>query len=125
MQNNSQFGVAQVPFHTHNGIDSPVIKTPSYQFIGTVATEVGGFGPFSPPKWSILIHVVGGKTVYTITHNLGTSNYVVLVTPINNPFVATVSISTNSFDVEWFDFTSTNVLVDFMFAVFTQQIKTK
>lgn len=83
MQGQNSFGMSQVPYHTHNGTDSPLIYSPTIQYTGFVpdnadlsGTTTGGF-VFFPAGWSVE-HTATG--LYTITHNLDTPFYTTMVT---------------------------------------------
>lgn len=75
-----QYGVARVPFHTQNGIDSPVIKTPVTAFIGSVFNNGTPYQRF-PTGWSVRLDT---NSNYIITHNLNTFNYTFVVQPSEN-----------------------------------------
>lgn len=81
-----QYGVARVPFHTQNGVDSPVIKTPVTAFIGSVTSAGDPYNRF-PTGWSV---TMDASSNYIITHNLNTLNYTFVVMPSENFDVPTV-----------------------------------
>lgn len=76
-----QFGPAVVPFHTHNGIDSPTIKSPITSYMGQVSIG-GGAGPVFPKGWTVTETAFGQ---YTIIHNLGylDNNYTVYASSVD------------------------------------------
>ena len=72
-----QYGVSNVGFHTHNGLDSPVLKTPVTSYVGYIGSD-GSTGQIFPKGWIVSYSNVGGvNPQYTIVHNLGNSNYTV------------------------------------------------
>ncbi len=73
----------RVPFHRHTGIDSPVIAYSDIAnppaAVRTYSGHMSRFGVFTlPAGWTGLINAVGNTT---ITHNLGTADYDVSLTP--------------------------------------------
>ena len=70
---NQRFGVATVPFHDHNGINSPVVKTPVTSYTGFVNAD-GTIGINFPKGWTATLI---GAGQYQIVHNLGLYNYAV------------------------------------------------
>ncbi|MDE2232903.1 MAG: hypothetical protein KGJ90_02110 [Patescibacteria group bacterium] len=77
------YGTTLVPFHKHNGIDSPQLEVNNikqFMFFGNV-TAVGGIGFIFPNGWTLSTD--GTTLVSTITHNLNTTNYIVLTTSVN------------------------------------------
>lgn len=76
----SQFGVTPVPVHFHNGVDSPVIKSPITSYVGYIGSD-GSTGAIFPKGWQLVFTNVGGiQPIYTIIHNLGNANYSIFFT---------------------------------------------
>lgn len=105
----SQFGITPVPYHTHNGIDSPKLNIIS-SFSGTT-TYAGSLNAdasvvFLPSGWTATVGTGGGLGSYTITHNLGTTNYAVSYT-ITVDLTITIgnisSVSANSFVIRFYN----------------------
>lgn len=94
-----QYGVSNVGFHTHNGVDSPVLKTPITFFTGSVGNGNVGIPNFLPTNWTAICDP--DTLNYTITHNLGTTNYVFIPVPTENYDVPTVFKFANSVIVSW------------------------
>ena len=85
--NRSQFGVTPVPVHFHNGVDSPVIKSPITSYVGYVGSD-GSPGVIFPKGWSIIFTNVGGvQPNYTIIHNLGNPNYSIFFTSYAKAYI--------------------------------------
>lgn len=80
--------------------------TASKAYIG-VATSTGASTPF-PTGWT---WTKNGAGDYTITHNLGTTSYIVVATSINDTTVVVIaSQSTNSFNVtSWLSTTGNKI----------------
>lgn len=98
---NPLFGGFNVPSHTHNGIDSPLIKSNSLGSVvyGGLATTAGTATSL-PAGWSIAGGVAGQCT---ITHNLGTTAYAVVATvlPQNTITIVNIdSVGANSFFIK-------------------------
>ncbi len=101
-----QFNLNRVPFHTHNGKDSPFIFLPTVQYAGLLNSDgtLSRVYPF-PSGWS---RARTGNGVYTITHNLNTTFYSVVATPIASAanvraMTAVLSnVNANSFTVAMF-----------------------
>lgn len=110
-------GIQQVPFHTHNGIDSPVISsTPTASYNIGYVTAAGAAGGFFPSGWTVSL-IAGGH--YQITHNLGTTNYAALVNAVQTACFARInSPGTATFDVILTDASGSNTSTDFNFGVF-------
>ncbi len=91
--NAQQFGVSQVALHTHNGIDSPVIKSPITSYMGQVSIN-GSAGPIFPTGWQVVSPSVG---IYIITHNLGITdkNYTIFASSLDPGRVYRVANATN------------------------------
>jgi hypothetical protein len=95
-----------VPFHTHNGIDSPNVYQPQITYTGTVTYLGQAFRnlPF-PDGWSV---ARAGTGVYSVTHGLNTLLYTVMVTQLLTtppdalaiPIV--IDLSAIGFTVRWF-----------------------
>lgn len=119
----SQFQNVPIPLHRHNGSDSPRINynditdTPtiptSVVFGGTVGAS--GTGTL-PAGWTVAYN----SPNYTITHNLGYSNYAVVATSYGNvgasaAFVTGLNTSTTYFNIEWQNSSSAIVQTNFTF----------
>lgn len=119
----TQFGVAKVPYHIHNGTDSPEIVSPSVSYIGFIPYEA----PYDttatlqfciPGGWSARQDSTG---VYTVVHNLGgitNSNFYSFVAnatqSTNNVVTPVVTMFENEVTVSWFD-TATQLAIDTSF----------
>lgn len=124
MKQNPQFGVNPVPFHTHNGIDSPVIKQPIYTYIGQVNDD-GSPGPLFPPKWTVSRD---SNSNYIIVHNLGTTKYSFFATSITNvaipvfsSFFGNNTSTKNRAWMAWYDHTGSKYHTAFMFIIVVGQ----
>ena len=73
-------GVSGVPFHTHNGTDSPKLR--STFFWGAVAGD--GNIIFLPKGWAVSHDGAASPGVYTIIHNHKTTAYGAVATGIYN-----------------------------------------
>lgn len=77
-------GPNTVPFHTHNGVDSPLLpSSTTVQKVYAGYVVAGGTkGNAFPPGWSVALSVA----TYTVTHNLGltASGYSAIVTPVTS-----------------------------------------
>lgn len=69
-----RFGIQSIPHHTHNGVDSLPVYSPTYSFVGFVPydTTDSSLGFFIPKGWSVANDSTGN---YQIFHNLGTQLY--------------------------------------------------
>lgn len=68
----SVFTVARVPYHLHNGIDSPLLPSTSTNLLSAhVKSDGTALKPF-PAGWTVSTSATG---IYTIVHNLGTTDY--------------------------------------------------
>lgn len=79
-QKKDLYGVAKVPFHTHNGIDSPTLQpttvtTTTIAYSGYINND--GTSTNVPTGWTSVKNSTGN---YTITHNLGITTYNVVAT---------------------------------------------
>lgn len=99
-----QYGVAQVPFHDHNGINSPTVKSPITSYMGQISIG-GGPGPIFPKGWTCKETAFGQ---YTITHNLGyqDNNYTIFASSVDTVanYIITNATSPNyenEFIIQW------------------------
>jgi hypothetical protein len=104
----SGFRMQQIPFHTHNGTDSPPIFQSQMTYVGVVygATGVPYRNLPFPQGWSIQKFQSDG--IYRINHNLQTLNYSVQLTQLLDTTVTPIPAwgtvlgqSTTYFDVAW------------------------
>lgn len=85
--------------HIHNGTDSPLAYQPIVTYVGSV-TSTGG-STLLPAGWTVDHSATG---VYTITHNLNTSLYVVTGNANSTKTVLIVTnLASNSFTVNLFE----------------------
>ena len=102
---NSQFKLDRIPFHTHNGKDSPFIFLPTVAYAGLVQGDgtVSRTAPF-PSGWN-LSHPGNGQ--YGIQHSLGSTFYTVVATAVGvsanaRPMVPRITSQTSSsFTITW------------------------
>ena len=117
----SQFRLNAIPFHTHNGTDSPYVFTSTVQYTGYVPSDadisgasIDGFLLF-PQGWTMEV----ASDTYTITHNLNTEYYTVVfcaTSTVAADGVAPQTVcSANSFDVSWQNTAGTKSATDFHF----------
>lgn len=117
---NSQYGNPTVPYHTHNGIDSPLVEgaagSSTTYYIGAFNSS-GTAASLFPTGWSSSRTSVG---LYVVTHNLGNTDYVVCPT-MDDGSVRwyTVAYSTNTFTLRTFDSGASLADADVHFAVLT------
>lgn len=106
--------------HYHNGVDSPVLKTPQTTYIGFINGQTPPLQGYLPDKWSFKIN---SPSSYTIIHNLGTSNYVCLPVNSNNNLLPITTlpesdkIYNNQVTITWFDLLGSETLTSFAFAI--------
>lgn len=132
-QTASAFMTTLVPFHTHNGVDSSKIKykdliglpTQNSTYGGSVS-GASGAAIMLPTGWTSAKINPGS---YTVTHNLGVTNYVVVANPLStNPIAdscyATVQepMDPTMFTVQFTNDTgsTTAINTDFNFVLFIQ-----
>lgn len=72
----SSYSTAKVPYHTHNGVDSPPIQQPTFTYLGLIGLT-GSIG-ILPNGWTVTYNGTGD---YTIVHNLNTFAYSVVASP--------------------------------------------
>ena len=116
-QRTDMFSVAKVPFHTHNGIDSPPLRgsTTGTVYYGFVNNSTSAGTPF-PEGWSV---VNNGTGDCTITHNLGTTEYVVLATSEGTASIMSPQTrNTNTISIFSYSTAGTSQSTDFFFAVY-------
>lgn len=107
--NGARFGVNNIPFHTHNGIDSPSIFSPTITYTGYIPSDgLVNQTPFVflPTGWTVELQFPGTTDIYKVTHNLGTSFYSVVVNqvgPGGSTVVNQVVAYDNYFEVAWFN----------------------
>ena len=111
--------------HRHTGTDSPKVSyldltnvpaptIPQTYYTGVVTSNAAGT-PF-PTGWTV---VNGSTGEYTITHNLGTTDYTVSALAHASLFCQLASKGANSFLLIWWASQSTTQNCDFDFQVFT------
>ena len=68
------YGVSMVPYHTHDGVNSPRIGTTAATtlYSGTVSST-GVTSGLLPSTWSVVYYPITHQ--YVVTHNLNTTNY--------------------------------------------------
>lgn len=103
--NGTRFGVQSIPFHTHNGTDSPSIFSPTITYTGFVPYDgLVANTPFVflPAGWTVEL---GAGNIYKITHNLSTEYYSVTVCMTgpesNNDFTPITICQDNFFEISW------------------------
>lgn len=107
-------GIQSVPYHTHNGTDSPLVTNiPVTTYGGFVLSGVAGV-PF-PIGWTAS---TSGTGLYTITHNLNSALYSVTASLLGNAgFAAINNHGHNSFSVNTFNSSGTATNENFYFSV--------
>lgn len=104
----SQFNVADIPYHTHNGDDSPSPYMGQATYVGTVNSTGRPFRnlPFPEGWFALKSNSFNGR--YRIVHSLNTLNYSVVLTQLyttaTNPAPAwgfVLVLNPNYFDVQF------------------------
>jgi hypothetical protein len=108
-------GIQQVPYHVHNGIDSPLISSGTTSTSKTYGGRISSTGSFDykPTGWT-----VSTGPFYTVTHNLATTNYAVVAGSgpgSSTGFLIISNLTANSFRVDSFGSTSSPSLNGFSF----------
>lgn len=115
----SGFGPTLVPFHEHTGVDSPRIDYKNLvgssgsttHYIGAIQSNVAGT-PF-PTGWSVVNNSTG---IYTITHNLGNTTYVVIASGLGSAGVPVISArNATTFVISWYSLAANLQSMDFNF----------
>lgn len=103
--NGGRFGLNTIPFHTHNGTDSPSIFSPTIVYTGYVPADgLVNDSPFVflPTGWTVELQA---GYIYKITHNLNTDFYTVTAcqTGPDNSFgwTAITICQPNYFEISW------------------------
>jgi len=104
-QEATRYGVAKVPVHRHNGIDTvqieyqDILNRPGELYGGKVNDN--GDAIYLPAGWT---STRTGTGEYTVTHNLGTTAYAVLLTGIGNGFYTLADEPTSTlFEYQYFE----------------------
>lgn len=97
----SPFSLAKVPYHTHNGVDSPFSFEPTGLYVGWVISD--GTFAFLPNGWSSVKLSTGA---YQITHNLNSLLYAVFTNSAQDTNHVVASIiakpTPDTFTADWF-----------------------
>lgn len=93
-QQTATYGVSLIPYHTHNGTDSPKLDLP--KVYGGTFNSSGVKGTFFPSGWSVSRTAAGR---YQVTHKLKTANFTVVCTPVNAVAVYVPSITSTTFNI--------------------------
>lgn len=103
----SQFQLRDVTRHTHNGVDSLSIFSPTITYTGFVPSD-GDVNSvpfvFLPSGWSVELQTPDVTPIYRITHNLNTSFYSVMACQTGPEGATVIPITvcqTNYFDIAW------------------------
>lgn len=116
----SRFAINNIPYHTHNGVDSNFIASPTIVYTGHVAYQddfTGSGQFFLPSGWTATRALTG---IYTVTHNLNTLLYGVVASATqstNETVFPVINPLQNSFDVSWFDDTGAFKNTSFYFVL--------
>lgn len=97
----SSYSTAKVPFHLHNGVDSPAIFSPTITYIGLIGLT-GTIG-ILPKGWSVTYNGTGD---YTITHNLNSFSYSVVASPAGLTGLVDLTTGNDVVEFSWFDASS-------------------
>lgn len=91
------FKMQNIPYHIHNGLDSPYITSTTSTFVGGVNSD--GTFAYAPDGWTITNDSTG---FYEIFHNLNSQLYAFSVSCVQSFGVAAVGTDNrNSITVEW------------------------
>lgn len=120
-QGASRFGINQIPYHTHDGIDSNPVFLPTITYTGYVPSDglvTNSPFVFLPSGWTVELQV---GNIYKITHNLNTDFYTVMACmtgpEANDAFTPLTVCQSNFFEIAW-SFNSTLTLTtDFQFTL--------
>lgn len=83
----SAYQVNNIPFHTHNGVDAPVVYSATQQYVGFVPSDgdvTGGSTNgyvFFPQGWRAERIGFPANILYKVYHNLNTDYYSLSLTP--------------------------------------------
>jgi len=120
--NGARFTVNNIPFHTHDGVNSPSIFSPTITYTGFVPYDgLVANTPFVflPSGWTVELQV---GNIYKITHNLGTEYYSVqacMTGPESNDLFNPITIcQDNYFEISWsYNSGSLTLQTDFHFTL--------
>jgi hypothetical protein len=120
--NASRFTINSIPQHTHDGINSPSIFSPTITYTGFVPFDgVVANTPFVflPSGWQVELQV---GNIYKITHNLDTEYYSVMVCmtgpEASDLFVPITICQDNFFEISWsYNNVSLTLQTDFHFTL--------
>lgn len=126
----TRYGVSTVPNTASTGADSPRVNykdlvnkptgTSSPLYSGYVVSGGTAGAPF-PSGWTVTSL---GTGAYQVTHNLGTTNYIVVATPLITSVVVRIvnifNITSTAFDLEIFDASGTSQNIGVFFILTTQ-----
>ena len=120
----NRFQLTSSQRHTHNDIDSPYVFQPILTYIGlilingTIAAPAAGAYPGTLPTGWTVNHAGTGD--YILTHNLNTTFYACVASPLGTTTAVSLAVSTTQVEFAWFD-TATQALTDtpFMFILTT------
>jgi len=93
----SAYSTAKVPYHTHNGVDSPPIQQPTFIYLGLIGLD-GTIG-ILPNGWTVTYNGTGD---YSITHNLNTFFYSVVASPTGLTADVDITTDNNTAEFSWF-----------------------
>lgn len=101
----NRFNVGNTQRHIHNDVDAPYAFQPILNYVGIINLDVSSNATVAmlPKGWTVT-HIANSG-IFTITHNLNTLLYAVVVTPLfsgNTYEVANAVRSANSFTVRTF-----------------------
>jgi hypothetical protein len=112
-QQQAGYGFSLIPYHTHDGVNSPKLPTPP----AAATTTYGGYIKTSsvlPTGWSVTNPSTGN---YTVTHSLNSTSYAVSCTPFGLGRLRLVSIDANSFQINYRDAAMADANIDWSFVL--------
>lgn len=121
----AMYAPTNIPFHVHNGVDSPIVFSPTNIYTGFIPSDAvlngsstGGF-IFIPQGWTASVDTGGTPILYTVIHNLNTSFYTVNCSLYGpeavNAAIPNVVCLPDRFYVAWYDSALVSYQTDFSF----------
>lgn len=121
-ESSGRFGFKNIPFHTHNNVDSPSVFLPTITYTGFIPSDVSLSGAttngfiFIPEGWTASLDIAN---IYEVTHNLNTDYYTVSASLYGpeapNALVPNIICLPNSFTILWQDYLLVSYQADFSF----------